>query len=151
MRDKLGKERRGSKGWWRIANHIMEKQGHQSSIPALKDAASAWVREPVAKANLLAATFAHNFRLPDSAANEFSFEWPKSVTYEFVWVRTIEVASELSHMDIDSGTGPDGLATRVLIMCASELRVSGLQRGDSIGCCHFTKRRRYPIRRITAR
>ena len=62
MRDKLGKERRGSKGWWRIANHIMEKQGHQSSIPALKDAASAWVREPVAKANLLAATFAHKSR-----------------------------------------------------------------------------------------
>ena len=121
MRDKLQKEQRGSKGWWRIANQIMEKQGNKASIPALKDATSAWVREPLGKANLLATTFSSKFCLPALVTNEFSFDWVKYTTDEFVVVHDSQVANTLSQMDIDSGTGPDGLATRVLKLCSEEL------------------------------
>ena len=89
MRNKLRNERRGSKGWWRVANQIMEKQGNQVSIPALKNIASAWVREPKAKANLLAATFSTKFSLPAVATTEFSFDWATSTSDDLVLVRML--------------------------------------------------------------
>ena len=100
-------------------NH--EKQNNQASIPALKDAAGAWIREPMAKANLLAVTFPSKVCLLAIATNEFSFERATTITDDFVLVRSSHVAKTLSKMDIDSGTGPDGLATRVLVLCSREL------------------------------
>ena len=55
--------------------------------------------------------------------NEFSFEWVKATTDISVVVHDTHVAKTLSQMDIDSGTGPDGLATRVLKYCSNELAV----------------------------
>ena len=66
----------------------MDKHLNNVSIPFLNSAAVAWVRELVAKTNLLAAMFANKFCLPEFANNEFILEWVKSVTDEFVWVRT---------------------------------------------------------------
>ena len=53
MRDKLRKEKRGSIGWWRVADRIMEKQGGQEALPALRNSDAVWVRDPANKANLL--------------------------------------------------------------------------------------------------
>ncbi len=121
MRDKLCKEKRGSKGWWRISNEIMEKQGSKSAIPALKSSNAEWVRDPAGKANLFAETFSSKFVLPDLVVNEFSFEWPVVSSDDFVLVRRAHVSKTLDKLDIDSGTGPDELATRVLKYCSREL------------------------------
>ena len=123
MRDKLRAEKRGSKGWWRIANRIMEKQGGQEVIPALKNADAVWVRDPLEKANLLARTFSSKFSLPVLETNEFRFDLTRSVAEEFILVRSSHVGKILDKMDVDSGTGPDMLATLVLKECSSELRL----------------------------
>ena len=52
---------------------------------------------------------------------EFYFDWPYSTTNEFIVVRRSHVEKTLGKMDIDSGTGPDGLSTHVLKECAHEL------------------------------
>ena len=65
MRDKLHKEKRGSKGWCRVADRIMEKQGVQEVIPVLRNSDAVWVRDPADNANLLAHTFSNKFALPD--------------------------------------------------------------------------------------
>ena len=121
MRDKLRKEKRGSKRWWRVANQIMEKQGGRSATPALKRTDGVWVRDPTDKANLLASSFASKFSLPEMVRNEFLFDWPYLATDGFIVVRRSHVEKTLEKMDIDSGTGPDGLSTHVLNECAHEL------------------------------
>ena len=123
MRDKLRTEKRLSKGWWRVADRIMEKQGGQEAIPALRKSDAVWVRDPADKANLLARTFAIKFALPDSIENDFSFDGTRSVTEAFIRVRKSYVCKTFSKMDIDSGTGPDLLASRVLVECSEELNL----------------------------
>ena len=66
-------------------------------------------------------TFLSQSCLPPIATNQFSFEWTTPITDDFVLVRSSHVAKALSKMNIDSGTGPDGLSTRVLILCSREL------------------------------
>ena len=92
----------------------MEKEAGQETIPALKNSDAVWVRDPIAKANLLARTFSTKFNLPDLEINEFSFNGARSVTEGFIVVRSSHVGKILDKLDIDSGTGPDLLATRVL-------------------------------------
>ena len=121
MRDKLRKEKRGSKGWWRVADRIMEKHAGQEAIPALRNSDAIWVRDPVGKANLLARTFSNKFTLPDVVVNEFSFDRTTSVTDEFILVRKSHVCKTLGKMDIYSGTVPDLLACRVFVECSREL------------------------------
>ena len=121
LRDKLRKEKRGSKGWWRVADRIMEKKGGQEAIPALRNSDKVWVRDPADKANLLAHTFSNKFVLPDLIENEFSFDGTRSVTEAFIVVSKSHVCKTLSKMNIDSGTGPDLLASRVLVECSEEL------------------------------
>ena len=123
MRDKLRTEKRGSKGLWRIANRIMEKQCGQEVIPALKNADAVWVRDPLEKANLFARTFSSKFSLQVLETNEFRFDLTRSVAEELILVRSSHVGKIFDKMDVDSGTGPDMLATRVLKECYSELRL----------------------------
>ena len=100
----------------------MDKHNGNTSVPALKATSSSeWIREPAAKANLLATTFSSKFVLPAIVTNEYSWVQPPASSDEFVPVRHTEVAKTLTKMDIDSGTGPDGLATRVLKTCSREL------------------------------
>ena len=56
MRDKLLREKRGSKRWWKIANEIMDVSAQFSSIPTLKTE-SGWVYDQFSNANLLADVF----------------------------------------------------------------------------------------------
>ena len=120
MRNKLLKERRGSKGWWKIANEIMGKSSSATSIPALRSD-GAWVFEAAAKADVFADSFAAKFTLPDAELNEFSFDWPRVVTRDFVLIRRRHVQRALAKVDVDSGTGPDNLSARVLNICSKEL------------------------------
>ena len=53
--------------------------------------------------------------------NEFCFYRAQLVTDVFVTVRNSHVARVLEKMDIDSGTGPDGLSTGLLRECAREI------------------------------
>ena len=91
MRDKLRKEKLGSKGWWRVADHIMEKESCQEAILDLRNSDAVWVRDPADKANLFARTFSNKFAMPDLNENEFSFERARSVAEAFVLVRKSHV------------------------------------------------------------
>ena len=95
MRDKLRKEKRGRKGWWRVADRIMEKHGGQEAIPAFRNSDAVWVRHPVDNANRLARTFCNKFTLPDVVVNEFSFDRAISVTDEFILVHKFNVCKNL--------------------------------------------------------
>jgi hypothetical protein len=120
MRDKLLRERRGSKAWWKISRAIMDKSVGVSSIPALKSA-GIFVHDPVAKANALADVFSSKFVVPEAEINEFSVVWPHFEEDGFLIVRPRHMERVLAKLDSESGTGPDGLAVRVLKECAKEL------------------------------
>ncbi len=122
MKDKLKQEKRGSKGWWRVANEIMEKDGKATTIPALQHSGE-WIHEAGAKADVFAETFSSKFVLPACETNQFSTAWPTRSWSGFVVVRGRHVERTLLDLDVDSGTGPDGLATRVLRRCARALRL----------------------------
>ena len=84
MPDKLARERRGSKGWWRIANEIVEKDGKATSIPALK-VNGEWIQEPRVKANAFADTFSSKFVLPALEQNEYSAPGLPWSLADFYW------------------------------------------------------------------
>ena len=90
------------------------------TIPALQDG-DEWAHDSCSKANLLAKTFASKFVLPQVEANEFSVDWPERHWDGFVLMRSSFCSKALAKLDIDSGTGPDGIAARVLKLCAREL------------------------------
>ena len=120
MRDKLAREKRGSKAWWRLTNEIMQKKSKASSIPALK-VGNAWVHDRSAKANAFAEHFSSKFVLPPVEANEYTVAFEDRSFHNFVLVRSKCVAKSLENIDADSGTGPDLLASRVLNICSREL------------------------------
>ena len=120
MRAKLLGEKRGSKRWWKIANEIMDVSGSSTVIPALKTE-SGWAFSPEEKADLFADTFAAKFSVPRREPNEHCVEWPHLVSSDILVVRSRGVARSLEALKSESGTGPDGLATRVLKTCARQL------------------------------
>ena len=120
MRDKLAKEKRGSKSWWKITNEIMQKKAQTSQIPALK-VGNEWLHDSRSKANALAQHFFSKFVLPLAEANEFSASFDDRSVDHWVLVRRCGVASALAKLDVDSGTGPDLSAARVLKYCGREL------------------------------
>ena len=120
MRDKLAKEKRGSKKWWTISSSIMDKASKTSTIPALKTA-SGWVHDAAEKANVFAEMFSSKFGIPDVEINEFSLLGPVCVQGRWVMVRRRRAEHVLHDLDLNSGTGPDGIATRVLKACSREL------------------------------
>ena len=73
------------------------------------------------KANALAEHFSSKFALPFTEANEFSAAFEDRSIDHWVLVRSRDVASTLANLDVDSGTGPDLLAARVLKYCGREL------------------------------
>ena len=119
MRDKLAKEKRGSKFWWKITNEIVQKQVQTSQIPALK-VGNEWLHDSRSKANALAQHFSSKFVLPLAEANKFSASFEDRSFDRWVLVRCRGVASTLAKLDVDSGTGPD-LAARVLKYCGRKL------------------------------
>ena len=122
MRIKLLGEKRGSKRWWKIANEIMDVSSSSAAIPALKSG-DLWAYSPEEKANLFADCFASKFAIPRRETNEHSIEWPRRVSGRSVVVNAQDAARCLEALDEDSGTGPDGLASRVVKRCAHQLSV----------------------------
>ena len=101
----------------------MQKKGVISSIPALRDADNEWVLQPVAKADLLADTFALKHFLPDVVVNEYT-ELPNTQSRGQRVPKTLceKDARDILHkLRIDSVTGPDLLPARILKLCASAL------------------------------
>ena len=121
MRDKLSAEKRGSKAWWKLANTIVDKDVLAASIPALQTATGDWENDSAAKANLFADHFASKFVVPERELNEFAVDWIAHHWDGFVPIRSSHASHVLQKLDIDSGTGPDGLAARVLKLCSREL------------------------------
>ncbi len=116
-RVKLRRVRRGSKQWWRLANRIANRGGGSKGIPALKHDSS-WVLTPEEKANLLADTFRAKHGLPMHEENVHSHIGIARAKRGWISVRWRCVRRVLRALDIDSGTGPDGIPTRVLATCA---------------------------------
>ena len=120
MRAKLISEKRGSKRWWKIANVIMDVSSSSVAIPAL-ESWNTLVYTPEDKTDVFADSFASKFLIPGREFNAYSIEWPHRVSSSFVLVRSRSVARCLQVLDIDSGTVPAGLASRVLKECARQL------------------------------
>jgi len=123
-RTKLRELRRGSKQWWRLSRELMCKAPGSSCTPALKDSAGEWVVDAVGKADLFATTFEKKFWLPEVESNEFSPLVPcGDVCSGFLLLRTRCGMKFLQKLRVDSATGPDGLASRILKLCAGALAV----------------------------
>ena len=122
-RHNLQKLPAGAKAWWSRSKRLMQKKGVVSSIPALRDADNEWVLQPVAKADLLADTFALKHFLPDVVVNEYT-ELPNTQSRGQRVLKTLceKDARDILHkLRIDSATGPDLLPARILKLCASAL------------------------------
>ena len=57
VKDELSNMRPGSKAWWAKEKQLQFQKQRNCSIPALRDKAGSWIREPSDKGNLLAETF----------------------------------------------------------------------------------------------
>ena len=98
----------------------MDKAGKSSSVPALKSS-TGWVLDAHGKAELFALVFSAKFGLPDIVPNEYSALPPELVRGGYVPVRPRRVKRVLDALDICSGTGPDGISTRIFKECSEEL------------------------------
>ena len=112
-----------SKKWWKIADSLLRKPIGISSIPPLKRPDGTWARDGFSKATLLSETFRSKSQLPDPEINEFT---PQALDLSELDNIKIEITESmvlpvLKKLDINSGTGPDQIAARVLKFCQSEL------------------------------
>ena len=110
-----------AKDWWKLSKELMAKPNGKENIPPLR-CGDEWAKDPVAKATLLAETFASKARLPDTATNAFSgIESADTALNGFLRLRVRSVLKILKALDEDSGTGPDLLPALILRRCADEL------------------------------
>ena len=81
--------------------------------------------DSLGKAELFAETFWNKYNLPEAAQNQFSQipSVPFASDQRFLPVRTRTAERIMSELKVDSSTGPDALAARVLKHCASSLAV----------------------------
>ncbi len=64
VRQELSEMKRGSKAWRCRERQLQQMKQTQCCIPALKSAASEWIRDATGKANLMAKTFVGKCQLP---------------------------------------------------------------------------------------
>ncbi len=122
VRRKLARLPRSSRGWWKLANALAGKRTKSSGIQPLRNSKGEWVRSPQGKAALLAETFARKSTLPAEETNDYTAIGEANIADDtFLPIRSRDVRRILSKLKLDSATGPDGLATRVLKNCADEL------------------------------
>ena len=122
VRRKLARLPRSSRGWWKLANALAGKRTKSSGIQPLRNSKGEWVRSPQGKAELLAETFARKSTLPAEETNDYTAIGEANIADDtFLPIRSRDVRRILSKLKLDSATGPDGLATRVLKNCADEL------------------------------
>ena len=111
-----------TRGWWRLANVLGGKRSKSLRVQAFKNSTGEWARSPAEKAELLARTSAAKFVLPDIMENSYSATPSTAFCPNvFLPIRTKDVRRVLQKLEVDSATGPDGIATRVFKMCADAL------------------------------
>ena len=111
-----------TRGWWRLANVLGGKRSKSLRVQVLKNSTGEWARSPAEKAELLARTSAAKFVLPDIMENAYSATPSTAFCPNvFLPIRTKDVRRVLQKIKVDSTTGPDGVATRVLETCADAL------------------------------
>ena len=121
-RDELRELRRGSKLWWRKSRALLHKLAATSSIPGLKTRSGDWILGAKAKADLLAQAFEEKFVMIEKESNRFSDVNPGVAQMSgFLALRARNGTRTLRNLRVDSATGPDGVSTRILKTCASEL------------------------------
>ena len=120
-RQKLARARRGSKQWWRLAQDIAGKSRGSKGTPALRDESGNWKLTPLSKANLLADTFNSKCRLPERVENEYSAIAMPRISNGWLSLRSRIVRRLLKELDVESGTGPDGISARFLSTCSLAL------------------------------
>ena len=122
VRCKLRKCRRGSKQWWRLSNEIANRKSSNKGIPALKHGEE-WILSSNGKAELLALTFRSKHGLAAFKQNEHSAIGLPRHAAQHICIRSRQTRRHLVKLDVDSGTGPDGIPARVLRLCAEALSV----------------------------
>ena len=113
---------RSSKKWWRLSNSLQGRT-KGSSVQSLHRQDGSWARTSVERAELLSDVFAQKSQLPDEILNEYTDMVPDAHAPpdSFLRVRQRSVLRILRKLKVDSATGPDGIASRVLKNCASSL------------------------------
>ena len=124
-RTKLGKLKPSSREWWRLSRSLMSLGSVNEVIPPLRCNDGSWATSASAKANLLAETFAEKSRLNDAELNDHSriSRGVLSQGDRFVPIRRRCARAVLKKLDVNSGTGPDRIAARVLRTCRVELEM----------------------------
>lgn len=112
-----------SKMWWKMSNALQGKSSKGSTVQSLKRSDESWARSGREKAELLSDTFVRKSRLPESVTNAHTEAYPNfpQPTDGFLRVRRRQVLRILKKMKVDSATGLDGIAARVLKQCAGSL------------------------------
>ena len=104
------------KQWWKLSSKLMLKDTSSVSIPPLQSEDGKWALTSQSKANLLASTFSKKFSLPGEIINEYSTIEPNSHFMQsgFLPIRLRSVLKILKNLELDSSSGPDLIATRIL-------------------------------------
>ena len=128
MRDELLKLPRSDKRWWALAKALLHKKEKCISIPPLKSG-SEWCHDPTAKANALSSCWQAKSVLPPevtpvqngNAQASNAEEGPPRRLSDFMVLRQRVAKAVLKNLNVDSGTGPDLVPSRILKYCANEL------------------------------
>ncbi len=122
-KSKLSGLKNSAKQWWKLSNSLQGRGKTGHGVQPLKRSDGTWARTSLDKATLLSDTFMEKSRLPAESPNEFSALPPGAGATRdtFLPVRTRDVERQLKRLKVDSATGPDEIAARVLKRCHHEL------------------------------
>ena len=120
---KLSRLGGSSKQWWKLSNALQGKSSKGSSVQSLQRSDGSWARLPRERAELLSDTFVRKSRLPEVSENDYTdafadFPTPPDT---FLRIRQRQVLRALKKLKVDTATGPDGIAARVLKRCAGNV------------------------------
>ena len=130
VRPRLRRLRQGSKQWWKLSQQLLTNPSKMTSIPPLLNSTTQqWSLDAPARARLLASTFTSRWTLPPTndathttTADTDVNQLPPLPTSTHHTPTTIKlVHRQLSTLDPDNSTGPDGIPTRILKRCARAL------------------------------
>ena len=99
----------------------MHRKSAISGVPALKRDDGTWERTAVGKASLISTTLSGKYVLPPVEENLYSWRSAPSLRGGWLPIRLRWAMSVLKELSVDSATGPDALAARVLRECRDVL------------------------------
>ena len=116
MKNKVSASTGTPKAWWKLSSRLMLKDASSGSIPPLQAENGTWSFTSKSKADLLASTLGTKFQLPEEIKNDYSNLDPNTNFMQsgFLPVRLRVVRKILKNLELDSLSGPDLIATRIL-------------------------------------